>query len=604
MVFPTASVPFRYLVTVLRLAVLSMLLLFTGAAQAQPILSILPESTGCVSVLTSQAGGLYRACGPDWRFRRIAGVPEALPVALTESNRSLILGTRTGLYQRSSDQAGWQRLSDQPTGALACHGARCVVRPFGQGPHRLSDGRLSPLRVRGLPDQPLQQFVIAGEGVLYGAGMGAGVLQLRPGDDAWQPVGSGLGNGNVLALALANDGTLHVGTYGGGLYCLRPGEDRWQRLSGLQATRVTALAVSADGSWLLAGVGDGVRESRDGGDSWREVPELAGIPVLSLAFDEVGRAWAGTREGQLYRRQGEAWMRVRFGDDLSVHQVTADGRGGLFALIGERLYRRPYPGADWQRIETPFPLADGWISLAMDGAGRLYLGSPRHPTRRLDIQSGQWPVSVSGLPEPGSFRVLRRGPEGVVYGIHADTGQLYRLEPERDHWTLIEVGEARLRHQVWDLRRLPGEHGVAWGPNILMWQRPGEPWQHNWFAQLERGAPGLDADRVLWTRRQVTVFSLAPGENRWSDNTIRHPLYVEAVALADGTEVALTGDNRLVRLLRREDGTWAELDAHVPPGPPPYTLAAAGDRVYLGTLDGLHELDRVHGTWRDITPTH
>ncbi|EHQ52748.1 two component regulator propeller domain-containing protein [Ectothiorhodospira sp. PHS-1] len=290
MVFPTASVPFRYPVAIPRLAMLFMLLLCAGTVQAQPVLSILPESTDCVSVLTSQAGGLYRACGPDWRFRRVAGAPDALPVALAESNRALILGTRTGIYQRPSGQTRWQRLSDQPTGALACHGARCVVRPFGQGPQRLSDGRLSPLQVRGLPDQPLQQFVIAGDGALYGAGMGAGVLWLKPGSDTWQPVGSGLGNGNVLALALADDGTLHAGTYGGGLYRLRPGESRWQRLSGLQAMQVTALAVSADGRRVLASVGDGVRESRDGGDNWRAVPELAGIPVLSLAFDGAGRA--------------------------------------------------------------------------------------------------------------------------------------------------------------------------------------------------------------------------------------------------------------------------------------------------------------------------
>ncbi|WP_412852114.1 hypothetical protein [Ectothiorhodospira shaposhnikovii] len=316
MVFPTASVLFRYPVAIPRLAMLSMLLFCAGTVQAQPVLSILPESTGCMAVLTSQAGGLYRGCGPHWRFRRVAGAPEALPVALTESHRSLILGTRTGLYQRPSDQTGWQQLSDQPTGALACHGAHCVVRFFGQGPRRLSDGRLSPPQVRGLPDQPLQQFVIAGDGALYGAGMGAGVLWLKPGSDTWQPVGSGLGNGNVLTLARADDGTLHAGTYGGGLYRLRPGETRWR------------------------------------------------------------------------------------------------------------------------------------------------------------------------------------------------------------------------------------------------------------------------------------------------DDAIRHPLYVEAVALIDGTELALTEDNRLVRLRRREDGTWVERNAYQPPGPPPYALTATGDRVYLGTVDGLHELDPVHGTWRDITPTY
>lgn len=604
MVISVATVPFKRPVAVLRLAMLSMLLLFTGTVQAQPVLSILPESSGCVSVLTSQAGGLYRACGPDWRFRRVAGAPEALPVALAESDHSLILGTRTGLYQRPSGQTGWQRLSDQPTGALACHGARCVVRPFGQGPQRLSDGRPSPLQVRGLPDQPLQQFVIAGDGVLYGAGMGAGVLRLKPGSDTWQPVGSGLGNGNVLALVLADDGTLHAGTYGGGLYRLRPGEARWQRLSGLQALQVTALAVSADGRRVLAGVGDGVRESRDGGDSWREVPELAGIPVLSLAFDGVGRAWAGTRQGRLYRRQGEAWMQVRFGADLIVHQVASAGQGGLFALMGDRLYRRPHPGAEWQRIETPFPLADGSASLAVDAVGRLYLGSARHPPLQLDSRTGEWRVSASGWPEPGGVRALRTGPGGVVYGIHADTGQLHHLGPEQDRWTLIEIGEARPGHQLWDLRRLPGGHGVAWGPNVLMWQRPGESWQHNWFAQLERGAPGLDADGAFWTRRQVTVFSLVPGEDRWRENTIRHPLHVEAVALTDGTELALTEDDHLVRLRRREDGTWAELDAHASPGPPPHVLTAAGGRVYLGTLDGLHELDPVHGTWRDVTPNH
>ncbi|MCG5499241.1 hypothetical protein [Ectothiorhodospira lacustris] len=603
MVFPTASVPLRYPVTALRLAMLSMLLLCAGAVQAQPILSILPESTGCVSVLTSQAGGLYRACGPDWRFRRVAGAPDALPVALAESHRSLILGTRTGLYQRPSDQTGWQRLSDQPTGALACHGARCVVRPFGQGPQRLSDGRFSPPQVRGLPDQPLQQFVIAGDGALYGAGMGAGVLRLKPGSDAWQPVGFGLGNGNVLALVLADDGTLHAGTYGGGLYRLRPGEVRWQRLSGLQAVKVTALAVSADGSRVLAGVGDGVRESWDGGDSWREVPELAGIPVLSLAFDGAGRAWAGTREGRLYRRQGEEWVRARFGADLIVHQVASVGSGGLFVLMGDRLYRRPHPGADWQRIETPFPLTDGSVSLAVDAVGRLYLGSPRHPPRRLDSRTGEWRMSASGWPGPGGVRALRTGPEGVVYGIHADTGQLHRLDPEQDRWTPVEVGGA-LGHQLRDLRWLPGGHGVAWGPNDLVWLRPGEPWGHSRFAQLERGAPGLDADGTFWTRRQVTVFSLAPGEDRWRDDAIRHPLYVEAVTLADGTELALTEDDRLVRLRRREDGTWVERNAYAPPGPPPYALTAAGGRVYLGTLDGLHELDPVHGTWRDITPTH
>ncbi|ANB01905.1 hypothetical protein ECTOBSL9_1143 [Ectothiorhodospira sp. BSL-9] len=585
---------------------LSMLLLFTGTVQAQPVLSILPESTGCVSVLTSQAGGLYRACGPDWRFRRVAGAPDALPVTLAESNRSLILGTRTGLYQRPFDQTEWQRLSDQPTGALACHGTHCVVRSFGQGPQRLSDGRLSPLQVRRLPDQPLQQFVIAGDGALYGAGMGAGVLWLKPGSDTWQPVGSGLGNGNVLALALAlaDDGTLHAGTYGGGLYRLRPGESRWQRLSGLQAMQVTALAVSADGRRVLASVGDGVRESRDGGDNWRAVPELAGIPVLSLAFDGAGRAWAGTREGRLYRRQDEAWMQVRFGADLIVHQVASAGQGGLFILMGDRLYRRSHPGADWQRIETPFPLTDGSASLAVDAVGRLYLGSARQPPRRVDSRTGEWRVSASAWPEPGGVRALRTGPEGVVYGIHADTGQLHRLEPEQDRWRPVEIGEARPGHQLRDLRRLPGGHGVAWGANVLMWQRPGESWQHNWFAQLERGAPGLDADGVLWTRRQVTVFSLAPGENRWRDDAIRHPLYVEAVALMDGTELALTEDDRLVRLRRREDGTWVERNAYAPPGPPPYALTAMGDRVYLGTLDGLHELDPVHGTWRDITPTH
>lgn len=583
------------------------LLGFSPVLVAGPILSIQPTNEGCLAVITNRAGGLYQACPPEWRFRPDTKVPEVLPVALAHCQGRLVLSSRSGIHARRPGEQVWEALTESASGPLNCRGANGVARPFGQGPQKVDGRTLQALPGRGLPEEPLQHLLVAVDGTIYGAGLGAGVFRLAAGDVGWRSLNEGLDNRQVLAMAQADDGTLFVGTFGAGVYRRSPDDNRWKPLATLAMREASALQVGGNGhNLLVAGRGE-VWQSTDAGRNWSALPELAGEVILSFAEDSRGWIWAGSASGRLYRLNDQGWKSVRFGNQFIVHQLAGVVQGDLWVFMDGKLQHWHSADRRWRAIELPFEIAEGQVvegrvRLVADHAGNLYVGAFNRPVQRWNAGASAWESADTGLPPRSGVRDLLAGSDGTLYAIAADLGRVYHRPRGSEQWAEIELDSADSSYQVNDLVELPGGLIVASGSRELVWLRPGRAWRHRWMAQLNRDQPGIDREHRLWTQRTRSRFGIGPGEDRFSEGQPAGAVYRDSVALGDDTEVALEEGGSVVRLAMAGDGYWEELARYPAPGAPPHTLALAGDSIYLGTADGLYRLDWVDGRWREVTP--
>jgi ligand-binding sensor domain-containing protein/signal transduction histidine kinase len=249
----------------------------------------------------------------------------------------------------------------------------------GEGLFQFKEGSLIGINAgRGLSDNLVQSLLVDREGNLWiGAELGLNRMR-RKNLFVFGPE-DGLGQGPVVGLAEVAPGVVWVAKRMDGLY-------RWQgrnfsRLTaaGLPARdpRVSALLAARDGSCWVA-CARGLLHFKDP-QAVADESVLTGMSnrsVFSLAEDQEGRIWAGTREGELWRLwQGEWTRQTNLSETHAITSIVpgADGSmwigtegGGLYRFEGETRTRY-FKGAGLS--------SDSIRALYLDGQKTLWIGT-------------------------------------------------------------------------------------------------------------------------------------------------------------------------------------------------------------------------------------
>ncbi len=215
------------------------------------------------------------------------------------------------------DKDGWRRfripkritgsrvnaLAEEPDGTIWAGGAG--------GLFLFSNGKFSAVPAGSkLAGNTVQSLFVAHDGALW-AGTDEGLNRLQHKCLFALGQGEGLGFGPVQGLAQVSSSVVWAARTGDGIY-------RWDgrnfsrlRAAGLSAhnSQANALLLARDGACWVASTG-GLLRYKDPLAAADEVRwfELPGEDIISLAEDQDGSVWAGTRAGKLWQLHEGKWM--------------------------------------------------------------------------------------------------------------------------------------------------------------------------------------------------------------------------------------------------------------------------------------------------------
>ena len=305
---------------------------------------------------------------------------------------SLIAGTSTGFYRSGDNGASWRFHGVAPSAlsVMAAGGDGIVVAGTPGGWISTDNGRtwLSTVityqesdRFSNTGEHYPRGFLITRAGRIFSGGQNGVVLSLNRGQ-SWRRVGL---RRDTQALRELADGTIVAATYDGGIFRSADQGETWtehsigltefnaMRLSVLSSGHVVAATlhqvfISTDSakSWqplttgfphsalrpvLPSGVGavgiagvDATVYQLDDTRTWKAAGTTRS-PITSLAWDDLGRLWVGTRnDGVAMARQvGDAWTIAYVGLPGEPINALAVSQGYIVAATAHGIYRAALP---------------------------------------------------------------------------------------------------------------------------------------------------------------------------------------------------------------------------------------------------------------------
>lgn len=316
----------------------------------------------------------------------------------------------------------------------------------------------------------------------------------------------------INTLFTDRDGRLWIGTLGG-LTVLEGGRFRQPALPPeLASNSVTAIFQDRAGTiWL--GTDAGVLTLRDG-----NVRRVGGSDVAALSFGEdgAGRLWVGAADRLLVlRRHGLVPMPADSGGlAIPVTNIVSDGSGGLWFAARGVIRHLALDSDGHPRLDSPVRLdVDGATpavsALALDGSGRLWIGTPTHGVAVLDRGRLDWYQADRGLSslEVKSLLIDPRQRVWVGTGLALDL-----FQPTA--FTTYSYDDGFPRSLIWSTARLTGRQLVAVADNGGLYRFDGQR-ATNLVPPL---APDNGPRSLMVTRRAEVLY--ATGEGRVSLRTL------------------------------------------------------------------------------------
>jgi ligand-binding sensor domain-containing protein len=250
---------------------------------------------------------LLAGAAPAQSWKRVQGLDSARGVYTTAVHGGIFYAATDSLVSRSGDGISWTPTASQP--------------------------------VQGLPYYVLE----ANDSGLYAGTFRNGVYRTRDGGQTWTPVGSGLPNEDVLALATLGD-SLYAGLGFSGIYVLNlksPGA--WAAHNG-GLTQFGTNSLSVARGRLFAGLGNNLFVRDRGGAQWTEAVIGAGLQRQFYDVAASGAYFLGASSNGVYRADTAnpaAWQAADIAG-LSGRHVSA------LVVRGARAYASVnYQGQHW-----------------------------------------------------------------------------------------------------------------------------------------------------------------------------------------------------------------------------------------------------------------
>jgi ligand-binding sensor domain-containing protein len=354
--------------------------LFLGASR-QDIVAIAADEAGRV-YFAAVNEPVFAGERSDNSWTKLeGGPPPGETTALAVDSAGLLLAaSRSGLFQFDTKGREWTRVTavDRVFGVRV---QKQVTYAFGAAIFHSADSGRAWTRLAG-PGPDLTALAIDDRLSFY-AGTRTGEVFRRHVDGTWQKILS-FPNNAVGALEVDERGRLFVGlggpgfsSEGGGLYLLPRDQAEATKVFEDNSNGVPELLI--DKGMMLAGTNEGVWRSDDGGSKWtRFNAGLIAQRVNDIVIDRSDAVYAGSYGG-VFRStdSGQTWTERNKGleKDIGVLDMAIDGAGRLFLgtyLAG--IYRSVDAGASWQKLNTGIERTPGnWImNMAVNSKGHVF----------------------------------------------------------------------------------------------------------------------------------------------------------------------------------------------------------------------------------------
>src|SRR6266567_746760 len=274
---------------------------------------------------------------------------------------------------------------------------------------------------------------------VYCGTAGAGLFRSRDSGRHWEPVGPGIDNAIITAVAVGNAeqadgcGIVYAGTEPSAVFRSDTGGDAWVDLAGLRALP------SAD-TW-----------------SFPPRPHTHHVRWIEADVSVADRVFVAIEAGALVRTfdGGRTWRdRVR-GGPYDTHTALTHplAPGRIYSAAGDGYYESTDAGDSWRSpgdglkhlylvgvaVDPADP--DTVIASATDGPGSAY--SPRRAESYVYRKTGvqRWKQSMSGLPAAKGTTASRfathAGEPGVIYA--ANNRGLFRSDDAGRSWKALDI---------------------------------------------------------------------------------------------------------------------------------------------------------------------
>ncbi len=414
------------------------------------ISAITVNGAGDLFVGTRYDNGAFRSTdnGDSWTLLTLS-VSSVFALAVN-GDGDIFAGTDAGVFRSTDNGDSWTQhltgLISTYVQSFAFNAAGDVFAGTGSGVFRSTDNGDSWTQTN-LSDIFVDPLLITDNGDLF-AGTGYGIYHSSDNGDSWAPIGTGLTNPNVAALAVNGSGDLFAGVVEGvhgfgGIFRSTDNGDNWTRI-GLSTMVVHALAVNGNGLLYAgtdgseAGLGALFRSS-DNGESWIQTG-INSATVLSLAVGNDNHIFAGADPG-VFRStdDGENWTRIYTGmpSYLTGQALAVSGNGYVFAGTQYGVYRTTADGDTW--TEKNAGLANTYVmALVVNDNGDLFAGT-QGGIFRSDDDGDSWMPVNTGLTDE-NICALAKNANGDLFAGTWYAGGIFRSTDNGDTWTQIIEG--------------------------------------------------------------------------------------------------------------------------------------------------------------------
>jgi ligand-binding sensor domain-containing protein len=257
------------------------------------------------------SAGLFKTINStEWNFIDInAGYVQAYDITFTASG-NLVAATGYGIYVSTDNTTTWARkLSDVTLSVHTLSNGTMIAGTFSSGKvyRSTNNGETWQASSTTLPGVAMYSISSGTNGSggtnIYLATQGSGVYRSTDDGVTWLEKSSGL-NASINALVVNNSGHIFAASEIGGVYRSTNYGDSWTAINnGLENIYAWAMAINPTNQHLFVGNGsNGVFRSTDNGNSWSAYnTNLTNTNVQSLAVDNVGYLWMGTRTSGVFR---------------------------------------------------------------------------------------------------------------------------------------------------------------------------------------------------------------------------------------------------------------------------------------------------------------